>query len=111
MSGDPFQLERSGVRAAFDRAGATYDAAAVLQAKVGEELLERLAPFALRPAVILDAGAGTGRLTARLKSRNRRSRVIALDLAAGMLRQAARHQGWLRRFDPVCADAARLPLA
>ena len=107
---DPFELDRPGVRAAFDRAGATYEAAAVLQAKVAEELLERLASFQLDPALILDLGAGTGRLSAELKRRYRRSRVIALDLAPGMLRQAARHQGWLRRFDRVCADAARLPL-
>ena len=108
---DPFQLYRPGVRAAFDRAGATYDAAAVLQARVGEELLERLAPFDFDPAVILDLGAGTGRLSGRLKRRYRRCRVIALDLAPGMLREAARHQGWLRRFERVCADAARLPLS
>ena len=108
--GDPFELDRAGVRAAFDRAGATYEAAAVLQAKVGEELLERLAPFQLDPALILDLGAGTGRFSAELKRRYRRSRVIALDLAPGMLRQAVRHQGWRRRFDRVCADATRLPL-
>ena len=107
---DPFELDRPRVRAAFDRAGATYEAAAVLQAQVGAELLDRLAPFQLDPALILDLGAGTGRLSAELKRRYRRSRVIALDLAPGMLRQAARHQGWLRRFDRVCADAARLPL-
>ena len=111
MNGDPFQLDRSGVRAAFDRAGATYEAAAVLQARVGEELLERLAPFDFDPAVILDLGAGTGRLSAELKRRYRRSRVVAVDLAPGMLREALRHQGWLRRFDRLCADAARLPLA
>ena len=108
---DPFRLDRRGVQAAFDRAGTTYEAAAVLQARVGEELLERLEAFDFRPALILDLGAGTGRLSGRLKRRYRRSRVIALDLAPGMLRQAARHQGWLRRFDRVCADAARLPLS
>jgi len=108
---DPFQLDWSGVRAAFDRASATYEAAAVLQAKVGDELLERLEPFDFRPGVILDLGAGTGRLSGRLKRRYRRSRVVALDLAPGMLRHAASHRAWLRPFDRVCADAARLPLA
>lgn len=106
----PFQLEKAGVRAAFDRAGATYEAAAVLQSRVAEELLGRLAPFDFHPRVILDLGAGTGRITAELKRRYRRARVIALDLAPGMLRQAARHQRLFRRFERVCADAARLPL-
>jgi malonyl-CoA O-methyltransferase len=107
---DTFQLDKAGVRAAFDRAGPTYEAAAVLQARVAEELLSRLEPFDFRPGVILDLGAGTGRLTAELKRRYRRALVIALDLAPGMLREAARHQRLLRRFERVCADAARLPL-
>ena len=109
-SSDLFQLDRAGVRAAFDRASATYEAAAVLQSRVAEELLGRLEPFDFRPQVILDLGAGTGRAAAELKRRYRRSLVIALDLAPGMLQQAARHQSLFRRFERVCADAARLPL-
>jgi malonyl-CoA O-methyltransferase len=107
---DLFHLDKAGVRAAFDRASATYEAAAVLQSRVADELLERLEPFDFHPAVILDLGAGTGRAAAQLKRRYRRSRVIALDLAPGMLQQAARHQSLFRRFARVCADAARLPL-
>ena len=107
---DRFQLDRAGVRAAFNRASATYEAAAVLQSRVADELLTRLEPFDFRPEVILDLGAGTGRAAAELKRRHRRSLVIALDLAPGMLRQAAHHQRLFRRFDRVCADAARLPL-
>ncbi len=110
MSQDAFHLDRAGVRAAFDRASATYEPAAVLQSQVAGELLSRLEPFDFEPAAILDLGAGTGRFAARLKSRYRRSAVIALDLAPGMLREAARHQRFLRRFERVCADAARLPL-
>ena len=106
----PFELDRSGVRAAFDRASSTYEAAAVLQSRVADELLSRLDPFDFRPQVILDLGAGTGRTTAEIKRRYRRSRVIALDHAPGMLREAIRHQRLFRRFERVCADAARLPL-
>lgn len=107
---DLFQLDKAGVRAAFDRASATYEAAAVLQSRVGDELLARLEPFDFRPQVILDLGSGTGRASARLKRRYRSSSVIALDLAPGMLHQAARHQRLFRRFERVCADALRLPL-
>jgi malonyl-CoA O-methyltransferase len=60
---------------------------------------------------VLDLGAGTGRVTGELKKRYRRSLVIALDLAPGMLHEARRHQQFLRRFERVCADAVRLPLA
>ncbi len=107
---DFFQLDKAGVRAAFDRASPGYDAAAVLQSQVGDELLSRLEPFDFRPEIILDLGAGTGRAAAQLKRRFRRSLVIALDLAPGMLHQSGRHQRLFRRFERVCADAARLPL-
>src|SRR5690348_4773276 len=109
-SPDLLQLDKAGVRAAFDRASSTYEAAAVLQSRVAEELLSRLEPFDLGPQAILDLGAGTGRAAAELKRRYRRSVVIALDVAPGMLRQAARHQHLFRRFERVCGDAARLPL-
>ena len=109
-SSDLFQLDKAGVRAAFDRASATYEAAAILQARVADELVRRLEPFAFQPEVILDLGAGTGRAAAELKRRYRRSLVIALDLAPGMLHQAVRHQSLFRRFGRVCADAAYLPL-
>ena len=109
-SSDLFQLDKAGVRAAFDRASTTYESAAVLQSRVAEELLSRLEPFDFRPEVVLDLGAGTGRATAELKRHYRRSLLIALDLAPGMLHQASRHQTFFRRFERVCADAARLPL-
>ena len=106
-----FQLDRAHVRASFDRASATYESAAGLQARVAAELLERLDSFALEPRVVLDLGAGTGRTTRELKRRYPRANVIALDLAAGMLREANRHQMRWRRFERVCGDAQRLPLA
>ena len=109
--GEVLRLDRGRLRAAFDRASASYESAAGLQARVAAELLERLAVFAFAPGVVLDLGAGTGRVTRELKRRYRRALVIALDLAPGMLREARRHQQWWRRFERVCADALRLPLA
>jgi malonyl-CoA O-methyltransferase len=107
---DFFELDKAGVRAAFDRASQTYEAAAVLQSRVADDLLSRLEPFDFHPQVILDLGAGTGRAAAALKRRYRRARVIALDLAPRMLAQAAHHQHLFRRFERICADACRLPL-
>jgi malonyl-CoA O-methyltransferase len=75
------------------------------------ELLERVAAFNFQPRVVLDLGAGTGRVTRELKRRYPRALVIALDLAPGMLREARRHQPLWRRFARVCGDALRLPLA
>src|SRR5205807_846794 len=109
--GEAFRLDRAQLRASFDRASASYESASELQTRVATELLERLAAFDFLPAVVLDLGAGTGRLTRELKRRYRRALVIALDLSAGMLREARRHQRPWRRFERVCGDALRLPLA
>jgi malonyl-CoA O-methyltransferase len=105
-----FRLDRGGVRAAFDRAGASYESAAQLQGRVAQELLSRLETFRFEPAVVLDLGAGTGRASAELKRRYPRAQVLALDLSLGMLRQARHNLRLWRRFARVCADAQALPL-
>src|SRR5262245_4237597 len=105
------RLDAAGVRSAFDRASSAYEAAAVLQARVGDELLERLDFFKFEPELVVDLGAGTGRLTGELKRLYKRATVVALDIAPGMLREARRHFGLFRRFERVCADARRLPFA
>jgi malonyl-CoA O-methyltransferase len=107
---DPFALDRARIRASFDAAAAAYDEAAVLQREVRSRLLERLAEVKLDPAVVLDAGCGTGHAARALSRRYRGARIIALDVAPAMLREARRQRSWLRRLDLVCADAAALPL-
>ncbi len=103
---DPAALRRS-----FDRAAAGYDEAALLQADVRAELLQRLDFVALDPGVIIDAGAGTGHACRALRQRYPRARVIALDFSQGMLHAAGRRQSWRRRFDRVRAELTALPLA
>jgi malonyl-CoA O-methyltransferase len=105
-----YALQRDWVRRSFDRAAATYDAAAVLHAEVRNSLLQRLTLTALQPRAVVDAGAGTGLGSRALKRRYPRALVIALDSSQGMLHAAARQQLWLRPFARVCADAERLPL-
>lgn len=106
-----FALDRRALARAFDRAGPGYDAAAWLQRQAGEELLERLQFFSLAPRRVLDVGAGTCHASALLAQRFARAEVLAIDLAAGMLR-AAPHGWWRRRrYERVCADACALPLA
>lgn len=107
---DRLDLDHGAIRESFSRAAGSYDAAAILQARVRNELLERLDLVRLQPAVVLDLGAGTGHATLELKKRYRGARVIAADLAEGMLREAGRRQTFLRRFDRLGADAAALPL-
>lgn len=107
------------VRRAFSRAAARYDHAAVLQRAVEARLLESLDFYGLRhadaaPACVVDLGSGPGRGAAAMRKRWPRARVVAIDLALPMLRQARSRDGWhpLRRgIDRVCADARALPLA
>ena len=104
-----FSLDRRAVAQAFDRASASYDAAAALQERVRNELVERLAELKLTPQTVLDLGAGTGHASRALKRAHPQSLVIAADIAAGMLARAKLQSRWLRRFERVRADAYALP--
>jgi malonyl-CoA O-methyltransferase len=117
---EPFYTEKTQVRAAFARAATSYDAAAVLQREVSDRMAERLDYIKHQPAVILDAGSGTGYGAAELRRRYPDARVLELDLAEGMLRVSRGKQkeqsgliGRLFSKAPwqVCADVERLPLA
>jgi malonyl-CoA O-methyltransferase len=108
---DEFSLERRQMRASFERAASSYDAAAVLQREVAKRLLERLELTTIRPKRILDLGCGTGRNLADLRRRYPESRLFAADLAFDMLTQAQRRAGWWRRPSLVCADASCQPFA
>jgi malonyl-CoA O-methyltransferase len=107
---DEFHLDPAQVRKSFDKAASTYDTAAAVATEIRNRLLERLDIVRLQPKAILDLGAGTGHSSKALRHRYRGAEVIALDLSPGMLAQAERRQAWLRRFDPVIADAHRLPV-
>lgn len=104
-------LDKALVRAAFERAAAGYDEAAVLQHEVGQRMLERLALLRLIPQCVLDVGAGTGRGSAALARRYRGARLVALDLAPAMLRRALRRRPWFSKVRAVCGDIERLPIA
>jgi malonyl-CoA O-methyltransferase len=106
--GDP---EKQQVRRAFSRAAAGYDGLATLQRQVAEQLLSHLGDPVLRPRRVLDLGTGTGYCVPRLSLRFPEARLIAVDLAEGMLVQL--RQSRLMRREPwlVNGDAERLPLA
>jgi malonyl-CoA O-methyltransferase len=104
-----FSLDRRAVVQAFDRASASYDAAAALQERVRNELLLRLDELEQTPQAILDLGCGTGHSTRALKRRHPKALSVAVDIAPGMLAQARRQARWPRRFERVRADAYALP--
>lgn len=113
------------VQRAFSRAAEGYDEAAALQREIEARLLESLDFWPAKhgddhpPACVLDLGSGPGRGAAAMRGRWPKARVLAIDLALPMLREARRRERWglldrspLRRgIDRLCADARALPLA
>lgn len=116
---DDYWMDKARVRASFDRAAQTYDAAAILQKLVRTEMLSRLDLVKIKPKVILDAGCGTGHGSFALQKKFSRAQVISLDIALGMLQRTHKQQPvlkkWLskllRQKNLVCADIERLPIA
>jgi malonyl-CoA O-methyltransferase len=118
---EPAALDKRQVRTAFGRAAPTYDGAARLQHDLAEQLVERLDVVRFTPRDVLDLGCGTGYGAARLARRFPQARIVALDVAEGMVRRARDRTGGWRRFLPrtfvsprvqcLCADAETLPLA
>ncbi len=108
-------VDKRLVRASFDKAAASYDAAAVLQHEVCRRMFERLKFVNIDPAAILDAGCGTGNATPALQERFPRAALYSLDIALGMLEHAGSKTTWWQRVrghgaQPVCGDIERLPL-
>ncbi len=117
---NPPQFDKKLLRRSFERAAATYDAAAVLQHEVCKRMDERLDLIKHQPALILDAGSGTGNALPALHARYPKARVIALDLALTMLQHGRQHtqertpwwKSLLRQPASVlCGDIEQLPLA
>jgi len=111
-----FKIDKHEVRRAFSKAAARYDATAVLQREVCSRMLERLDYIRLQPKRILDAGSGTGWGTRQLAQRYPAARMVALDIAMGMLRSSRGRSGWWQKLFGgakqllLCADVEALPM-
>jgi malonyl-CoA O-methyltransferase len=101
-------VDRARLQAAFSRGARRYDALGVAQAVARDRvagLLDLHAPAARR---ILDVGAGTGALAARLAGGRPGLRLALADLAPGMCAAAA---AAVPRAAVIRADAEALPFA
>lgn len=112
----PPQFDKTLLRRSFERAADTYDAAAVLQHEVCRRMDERLDLIKHQPALILDAGSGTGNALSALRLRYPKARVIAFDLALTMLQRARGPASWWKSIikqpaSAVCGDMEYLPFA
>ena len=120
---DSYHIDKARARASFGRAAGTYDAAAILQKQVREEMLSRLDLVKINPQVILDAGCGTGAASHALQKRFAKAQVVSLDFALPMLQKtrSTHHPlGVVKQIKSlfggatqslVCADIESLPLA
>ena len=116
---DKYLIDKARVRASFSRAADSYDAAAVLQKRVREEMLDRLSLINIAPQTILDAGCGTGFGSYALQKQFKSAQLVSLDIAFKMLQKTAEQQPWLQKLAQkilhkqqlVCADIESLPIA
>ena len=116
---DQYHIDKGRVRASFNRAANTYDAAAVLQKRVREEMLSRLDLVNIKPKAILDAGCGTGHGSFALQKRFSNANIVSLDSAFNMLQQTKLQRPWLQKClqkmlqqqHLLCADIENLPIA
>jgi len=113
-------IDKKSVRAAFSRAAARYDAAAVLQREIADRLLARLDYMRIAPQRILDLGCGTGYAIGLLRKRYSAADLIGLCIASAMTvisrsRTQPRLPFGLGRHLSRCrfinADAEALPFA
>ncbi len=123
MTDDIYRIDKARARASFGRAADTYDAAAILQKQVREEMLSRLDLVKLTPQTILDAGCGTGLGSHALQKKYGAAQVVSLDFAYPMLQKTRKtytNVGLLHvlkslvgltQQNLVCADIEALPLA
>ena len=111
---DTYLIDKAFVRASFNRAANTYDAAAVLQKLVRDEMLSRLDLVKIKPKAILDAGCGTGHGSFALQKRFLGAQVVSLDIALGMLQQTKLQRPLMNKIfshqQLLCADIENLPL-
>ncbi|SEA42189.1 malonyl-ACP O-methyltransferase BioC [Microbulbifer marinus] len=101
-------FDKGAVARSFARAAASYDACAHLQRAVCRQLLGE-ADSVWAPKTILDLGSGTGYGSELLRRRFPQARIIALDLAEGMLQYARAERPVADCY--IAADAEQLPLA
>lgn len=102
------KIDRQKVRESFHRQAQDYDSHALVQCRVVDRVLELLQAEGVEPVRLLDVGAGTGRLLARLTDRYPGVEAVGVDLAPGMCETAAGNLAG-RPVRVMTADAESLP--
>lgn len=86
--GSFIRLDESLIRQRFNRAASGYARAATFGAKAAAELTARLEGVKIVPETILDLGCGPGTAAELLQKRYKKARVIGVDNAVAMVKEA-----------------------
>jgi malonyl-CoA O-methyltransferase len=81
-------LVKANVKRHFSKSAVTYDENASLQRQIEDRLIGKVTAADLKPAKILDIGAGTGSGAKKLRAVYPDSKVFACDIAHGMMKYA-----------------------
>lgn len=104
-------LNEYHIRRRFERAAAGFDEADFVHAETRQGLLRRVEPLLVDAKTVIDLGAATGSTHAALNKRFTAARIVAVDIAHGMLQRARRKKSWLARTSYAQASASALPFA
>ena len=102
-------LNSKHIRRRFERAAATFDESDFVHAATRDGLLTRLEPLLVDTKTVIDLGAATGAANRALEKRFKGAKVIAVDFAHHMLKNARGKKSWLSKASFVQADARALP--
>ncbi len=102
-------LQKKRIQKSFSRCAAKYERKALLQKETAEQLIAGLSPISptAPPVKVLEVGVGTGYLAQLLRRQMPSHRIIACDLALGMLTVAKQKE--LPGLYLSAADAEYLP--
>ncbi|MDR6224777.1 malonyl-ACP O-methyltransferase BioC [Desmospora profundinema] len=89
----------------FNRAASTYDRYADIQREMADRLLKQVDLLNPPPRRILEIGCGTGYLTKRVTHAYPDATIVAVDLAASMVRSAREHVSESKRVRFLVGDA------
>jgi len=95
----------------YTKAAKRYEEFAFLQKEVASRLMERLELMNVTPSHVLDAGCGTGLCTRLLAKRFNKSKIIGVDISAGMIEQANKNKGFFDKTQYQLADMQQLPFS
>ena len=101
---DPQQIIQS-----FNKAAQHYEAAAIVQGMIGEQLLDQLSFIKIAPQQIIDLGCATGYLTEKIAQRYPKANVLGVDMAEQMIAQAMQRETTQLQFTCQCAEDLLLP--